>query len=251
MPGTSLRPDGAAGSSPSLENTIEPTGVSPRESSSMRSVTPGGREPFVGANPIMRVLGNAEKRASARARSAPWMRSPVTGRQAALASNAPAAAKMKSAFSIALTSEIVDLRVHVVGGLHDFRVGFVGTLAADQVDEFVNDADVRLFDVTLQDGPEAVGSAGRPDNSCAGCIGRRVEALPEGIESRGILEVGESDLAAGLRGRLTGEIVTDSAVRGNVDGLRSRRNRDLRLQQITVRSDDVAGGIQMERTGSR
>src|SRR5713226_5466546 len=46
--------------------------------------------------------------------------------------------------------EIVNLRIHVVGGFHHFRIGFVTALRDDQVDELVDYTDIRLFGIALQ-----------------------------------------------------------------------------------------------------
>ena len=43
--------------------------------------------------------------------------------------------------------EIVDLLIHVVGGLYHLGVGFVRALADNQIHEFLDDADVGLFDI--------------------------------------------------------------------------------------------------------
>ena len=45
----------------------------------------------------------------------------------------------------ASSREIVYFRVHVVGGFDHFRIGFIGTLAGDHVDELLDNAQRRTF----------------------------------------------------------------------------------------------------------
>ena len=64
--------------------------------------------------------------------------------------------------------QIVDLLVHLVGGLYDLRVGFVCPLRHDEVNKLLHDTYVRLFCIALQQRTESVLAGGRPDGSRTG-----------------------------------------------------------------------------------
>src|ERR1700722_5213893 len=91
--------------------------------------------------------------------------------------------------------QVVGLLVHIVGSLDYFGVRFVGALAGDQVDELVDNADVRLLYIALLEGSETLGAAGNADDRIAGCVCRKVQAIADGIEAGRVLEIGDSDLS--------------------------------------------------------
>src|SRR5438067_29541 len=110
--------------------------------------------------PMVKTAGKVANRGSASARSRPRMRFPVTGRHPAKAAPEKTVNSSRRISIGFLSGEIVGLREHVVCRFDDLRVCFVRPLAADQIDEFVDDTDVRLLGIALQDGTEAVSAAG-------------------------------------------------------------------------------------------
>ena len=113
----------------------------------------------LGSEPnFVRSEGNAVKLGSTAARSAPRMRSPVTGWQRTTARRTSEGRSL---------DDVVDLLIHLVSGLDHLRIGFIGALRGDQVDELFHHADVGLFGVALQQRAQAFLAAGAPDRG--GC----------------------------------------------------------------------------------
>src|ERR1019366_8527569 len=103
-----------------------------------------------------------------------------------------------------------------------------------------------LFDVALHDGAESVGSAGRGDQCGSRGVGWSIKTLPLRIQTRGILKVGERDLAGALCDGLARQREADGSIRGYGYRLCGGGNSDLRLQRVAVKVHHVSGGIQME-----
>src|ERR1700722_4452142 len=157
----------------------------------------------------------------------------VTGWQPEIAAGAKETSRIRSGFTVSL-GKVVNLLVHIVGRLDDLRIRFVGTLAGDQVDELIDDADVRLLNVALEQCSKAVSAAGRSYNGGAGSICGQIKALPDRVQTSGILEVGQGNLACSLGGGLAGKYVAHRSVVGDVNRLGRRRYGDLRLNLIAA-----------------
>src|SRR5947209_19667518 len=99
--------------------------------------------------PMVKAAGNVANRGSARARSRPTMRFPVTGRHPAKTAPDKTVNSSRRISMGFLSCEVVGLREHVVRRFDDLGVCFVSPLAADQVDELVDDTDVRLLSIAL------------------------------------------------------------------------------------------------------
>ena len=102
---------------------------------------PGGA-----AKPAISVEGRAASRESASARSLPSILPPLTGWHAAKIVISNKLVSMSPGF---LFGEIIDLLIHFVSRLNNFRIRLIRPLAGDEIDKFIHDADVRLFDITL------------------------------------------------------------------------------------------------------
>ena len=91
--------------------------------------------------------------------------------------------------------QIVDLLVHVVGGLDDLRVGFIGALRDDQVNELLHDAHVGLFGVALQQSTQTF--LPLRDWRRPACRKRRwvIEVLSKAVQPGRILKAGDLNLA--------------------------------------------------------
>src|SRR5437763_17207751 len=100
--------------------------------------------------PMVNAAGSVANRGSASARSRPRMRLPVTGRHPAKAATEKIVNSSRRISMGFLSGQVVGLREHVVRRFDDLRICLVSPLAADQVDEFVNDADVRLLRIPLE-----------------------------------------------------------------------------------------------------
>src|SRR5271170_1685244 len=92
------------------------------------------------------------------------------------------------------SAEIIDLLIHLVGRLDYFRIRFVAALRLNQIDEFVNNGDVGLFDVALQQRAESLGTAWHADRRIARRVRGRIQIVANGIQSGWVLEVRELNL---------------------------------------------------------
>src|SRR6185369_15558544 len=77
------------------------------------------------------------------------------------------------------------------------------------------------------------------------------QILPDAIETGGGLESSELNLSAVLRRGLPWRGVADSPVRRDRDGLRARRDRDLRFERLAVEGYYIAFPIEVEGAGAR
>src|SRR6185437_12210031 len=148
-----------------------------------------------------------------------------------------------------LRCEAVERLEHFVGGAYDAGIRFVGALREDHVDEFGDDIDVGLLDITLLNRAKAFGSSGRADNRIARSSRGREKILADAIEPAGILKRGElkranlSGLLLAWLGDADGPVVADRE--------RIGRNRDAGLDLITVLRDEVADVVEGEISGAR
>src|SRR2546423_1737502 len=76
-----------------------------------------------------------------------WAGTPQEG------SRAPTVAQSRS------SGKIVDLLIHFISRLDHLGIGLISALADDEIDEFIDDADVRLLDVPLEQRTDAFLSA--------------------------------------------------------------------------------------------
>ena len=84
--------------------------------------------------------------------------------------------------------QVIDLLIHVVGGFHHLGIGLISALAHDQVNEFIHDADVGLFGVTLHQRAQTLRPSRGP-HRIAGRIRRLKEILADAVQARRDCEV--------------------------------------------------------------
>ena len=85
-----------------------------------------------------------------------------------------------------LTRHRVDVLKHLVGSLNNLRIGLIGALRQDHLDEFFNYVDVGLFERALLNCAETFAAARCSKNCVAGRRCRRKQILPCAIQSAGI-----------------------------------------------------------------
>ena len=68
---------------------------------------------------------------------------------------------------VRLSSERIDILQHLVGGIDDPRIGFIRALRHDHLHEFVDYADVGLFEHSLDDRTQTFGSSRRANDRIA------------------------------------------------------------------------------------
>src|SRR5262245_38559975 len=135
--------------------------------------------------------------------------------------------------------------IHLVGGPHNARVGLIGALASDEIDELVDHAYVRLFGVALQQRAQAFLAARIADRRVSRSGGWGEKIAPDTVQAGRVYETGELDLSAVLRRCLAGQGIAYGAVGRDREILGSGWNRDLRFERLAVESHHVSFPVEM------
>src|SRR3981189_1442572 len=152
--------------------------------------------------------------------------------------------------SLLLPSQTINLLEHLVGGLHDPRIGFVRALRDDHLDKLLHDADIRSLEIALLKITQAIGSSGCAEYGIPGSGSRQKEVLADAVQPARIGEQSKLDVPYLLRCLLAHEGCGDGSVGADRDRGRPLRNGDRRLHGVPVRGHDVALRVEMKSSAA-